>query len=82
MNRLRILDHWVVPISVIYLARCTVTVATCVDGIILKSLQRKVKINVLAVYSSQPDAGTIEQTIDSTYRDTADLRVKPERWQE
>ena len=71
-----------VPISVIYLAKCTMIVATCVDGIILKSLKRKVKINELAVYSSQPDAGPIEQTIHSAYRDTADLRVKPERKQE
>jgi len=64
---------------VIYLARCTVTVATCVDRIILQSLQRKVKINELAIYSSQPDAGPIEQAIYSAYRDTTDLRVKPEQ---
>jgi len=55
------------------------TVAACVEGIILKSIKRNVKINELAVYSSRPDAGPIEQTIHSAYRDTAELRVKPER---
>jgi len=58
------------------------TIATCVDGIILKSLKRKVKINELAVYSSQPDAGPIEQTIHPACCETADLRVKPKRRQE
>ena len=35
-----------------YLARYTLTIATCVDGITLKGLKRKVKINKLMVYSS------------------------------
>jgi len=49
------------------------TVAT---GVVLKSLiiKRKIKINKLAAYSLQLDAGTTTQTVHSVHHYTASLR--------
>jgi len=45
------LDHWVVPISVNYLTRCSIAVAACANGVILK---RPKKINELDIFIVHP----------------------------
>lgn len=62
-----------------FLDKMFMTVAT---GVVLKSLFFKIKINKLAVYSLQPDAGTVTQTVHSVHRYTASLRVKTKRREE
>jgi len=43
--------------------------------VVLKRHKRKIKMNKLAVYSLQLDAGTTTQTVHSVHRYTANLRV-------
>ena len=38
----------------IYSPRCSIAVATCVDGVILKSLKREVKLNELDIFIAYP----------------------------
>ena len=44
------MGHWVVPILVILLGEMFDTVVTCVEGVTLKNLKIKVKVNELMVY--------------------------------
>ena len=48
------MDHWVVLISVNYLTRCSIAVATCTNGVILKSPKKINELDIFIVHPKSP----------------------------